>query len=150
MAPHRGVHVVLFGMELGCLTGLAQGSLATGADVQANAYTVDDDALLVHVGAKIPARAALGEAHIISKSLGLATDITFPGHKLAPFNILFLSQRLGIQKQARPETRGNHIIRCAQGHQRIAELAAIQRRMLPQYAPVRQRWIPNATEPFRL
>lgn len=76
---------------LGGLTGLAQRSLATGADVQTNADTVDNDALLVHVRAKIPTGAALGETHIISESLGFATDVTLPGHGLAPFNIVFVA-----------------------------------------------------------
>ena len=77
----------MFIAKLGSLAGLAQGSLATGTDVQANAYTVDDDALLVHVRAEIPACAALGETHIISERLGLATDITLPGHGQLPSNI---------------------------------------------------------------
>lgn len=76
----------MFTGKLGGLARLAQASLATGADVQANAYTVDDDALLVHVRAKIATGAALGETHIISERLGLATDITLTGHGQLPSN----------------------------------------------------------------
>lgn len=72
--------------KLGSLAGLAQGSLTTGADVEANTNTVDDDALLVHVRAEIPIGAALGETHIISERLGLATDITLPSHGQLPSN----------------------------------------------------------------
>lgn len=91
-------------VELGGLTGLSQGALATGADIQANTDTVDDDALLVHVRAEIPARAALGETHIISERLGLATDITFPGHGLAPFKYSS-GATTREPSQTRPETR---------------------------------------------
>lgn len=86
--PRRGIPVACTASALGGLTGLAQAALASGADVQANADTVHDDALLVHVRAEIPVCAALGETHIISKSLGLATDVTFPSHGPAPFNHL--------------------------------------------------------------
>ena len=87
----------MFIAKLGSLAGLAQGSLATGADVQANTNTVDDDALLVHVRAEIPACAALGETHIISERLGLATDITLPGHGQLPSNHISRRNDSGIQ-----------------------------------------------------
>lgn len=80
---------------LGSLTRLAQAALATGANVQANADAIHNNALLVHIRAKIPACAALGETHIISESLGLATDITLPGHGLAPFNTYHIAQTRG-------------------------------------------------------
>jgi hypothetical protein len=76
------------------LARLAERSLAARADVQANADTVHDDALLVHVRAEIPVRAALGKAHIIAKRLGFTADITFPGHGHAPFRTV-LARRLG-------------------------------------------------------
>ena len=117
----------MFTGKLGSLARLAQRSLATGADIQANTNAVDNDALLVHVRAEIPIGAALGETHIISKSLGLATDITLPGHGQLPSNHLSYRNDSGIQLQARPEARGNHNIMCARGHQDIAEQAAIQR-----------------------
>src|SRR5690606_19549704 len=53
--------------ELGGLTGLAQRALAARADVEPDADPIHDDALLVHVRAEIPVRAALREAHIIAK-----------------------------------------------------------------------------------
>lgn len=72
--------------ELGGLAALAQGAHAAGADVQADADTIDHDALLLHVGAKIAAGAALGETYITAKGLRLTAYITLPAHGLAPFN----------------------------------------------------------------
>ncbi len=102
--------------KLGGLTGLAQGSLATSADIQANTNAVDDDALLVHVRAKIPAGAALGEAHIIAKRLGLTTYVTFPGHGLAPFTLIFRRSDSGSITDSAGDVRSSVLVSIADAY----------------------------------
>lgn len=94
-SPGRPEHVVTG--KLGGLTSLAECSLASGADIQADANTIHDDALLVHICAKIAARAPLGETHIISERLGLATDITLTGHGQLPSKTFSYRNDSGIQ-----------------------------------------------------
>lgn len=90
--------------------------MAAGADVQTNTDTVDDDALLVHVRAEIPAGAALGEAHIIAKRLGLTTYVTFPGHGLAPFTLIFRRSDSGSITDSAGDVRASILASIAGAH----------------------------------
>ena len=98
--------------RLGSLAGFAQASLATGADIQANAHPIHDNALLMHVRAEIPTRAALGETHIISESLGFATDITLPGHGQLPSKHLSRRYDSGSKTCSAGDARKSHYQLC--------------------------------------
>lgn len=97
---------------LGSLAGFAQASLATGADVQANAYTINDDALLVHIRAKIPIGAALGETNIIPERLGFTTDITFSSHGQLPSIHLLVATTRGSKAGSAGDAQISHYQMC--------------------------------------
>lgn len=71
---------------LGCSTGLAHRAQAAGADVDADANSIDNESLLLDVRSEIPVRASLRETYVMSKCLGLATDVAFAGHGRTPFD----------------------------------------------------------------
>jgi hypothetical protein len=71
--------------ELGGLARFAQRADASRADVQANAHSIHDNTLVLHVRAKIPAGASFRETHIVAKGFGFSANVTFPGHGGPPF-----------------------------------------------------------------
>lgn len=69
-------------------TALERGAHAARADVEANRLAVQNQALPVNVRLEGAVGAPLRMADVVSKALGLAADLTLPGHRGSPFQLL--------------------------------------------------------------
>src|SRR6266511_1224267 len=65
--------------------GLGGGPHATRADMETDRLTIEDESFSLNVGLEGAIRPPFRMADVMSKTLGLATDLAFPGHRGSPF-----------------------------------------------------------------
>src|SRR5262249_19094599 len=73
-------------------TTFHRGAHAARADVEPNRLAVENEALPVDVRLECPIGPPLRMADVVSKTLGLAADLTLPGHSGSPFLKISLSR----------------------------------------------------------